>query len=700
MSRVPENIRAEVNALRAEIEYHGHRYYVLDDPAISDAEYDALFHRLQQLEEEWPELKDATSPTMRVGGTVLSELTSYPHSERMYSLDNAFSIADLQEFLGRATRQEPAAAQASFWLEPKMDGLAVELIYEKGKLIMALTRGDGEIGEDVTHNLRTVKNVPLALKGTFLSSERLEVRGEVVINRKDFEKFNALQGARGNKLFANPRNAAAGSVRQLDSSVAATRPLRFYAYGVARVPEEFSWKTQQECMRSLEKMGFSLAPHAELVASVDEAAQYYETMGTSRAELPFDIDGVVVKINDLALQAKLGYTARAPRWAIAVKFPAVQARTRLLGIEVQVGRTGVLTPVAILEPVSVGGVTVSRATLHNEEELRAKGLKIGDQVIVQRAGDVIPEVVRPVLEERNGQEKDFVFPDHCPVCGSRVYSEPGEVARRCENKLCPAVVRESIIYFASKSGLDIQGIGKRWIEQLVDTGKVRRFSDLFRLTELDLRGFERMGPKLAGNMIAALRHARENATLPRLLCALGIRHVGEQTARTLASHYADLDELGAATSEELTALPDIGPEVAAAIRAFFDSDANRAELVALKELGLWPVQPHAKESESIPAGPLAGKRIIFTGTLARWSRSEAETLAEQFGASIAKSISRKVDIVVAGENAGSKLTKAEELGLMILGEEAFADMLKGATVQDNVNSTVKTSGMQLKLFSE
>lgn len=698
MTLVPEDVRAEAKTLRSEIEYHGHRYYVLDDPVISDAEYDALFRKLQKLEEEWPELRDETSPTVRVGGAVLSELTPYPHSERMYSLDNAFSVQDLDDFLARATRQEPLAAQASFWLEPKMDGLAVELIYERGKLVMALTRGDGEIGEDVTHNLRTVKNVPLELRGDIDFPGRLEVRGEVVINRKDFENFNALQGAKGNKLFANPRNAAAGSVRQLDSSIAAARPLRFYAYGIARVPEGLSWKTQQECMTSLEKMGFSLAPDAKLCASMEEAASYYEAMCASRAELPFDIDGVVVKINDLDLQAKLGYTARAPRWAIAVKFPAIQARTKLLGIEVQVGRTGVLTPVAILEPVSVGGVTVSRATLHNEEEIRAKGLKIGDQVIVQRAGDVIPEVVRPLIEERNGREQDFVFPDHCPVCGSRVYSEPGEVARRCENKLCPAVVRESIIYFASKSGLDIQGIGKRWIEQLVDKGVVRRPSDLFRLTELDLRGFERMGPKLAANMINALRRARETATLPRLLCALGIRHVGEQTARTLAARYADLDELAAAAPEELTELPDIGPEVATAIRAFFDSDANRAEIKTLKDLGLWPVRPRVEKDEAVTSGPLAGKRVIFTGTLGKWSRSEAEALAENLGASIAKSISRKVDIVVAGENAGSKLSKAEELGLTILGEEGFAEMLKGAEVQDKVDATEKIHDAQLNLF--
>ena len=699
MTLVPEDVRIKAKALRAEIEYHGYRYYVLDDPVISDAEYDALFRKLQALEEEWPELKDETSPTMRVGGAVLSELRSYPHSERMYSLDNAFSAGDLREFLSRAIRQEPSSAYASFWLEPKMDGLAVELIYERKKLVMALTRGDGEIGEDVTHNIRTVRNVPLELKGDALFAGRLEVRGEVVIKRKDFEKFNALQGARGNKLFANPRNAAAGSVRQLDSTIAARRPLRFYAYGVARAPKESGWKTQRECMLALEKMGFSLAPDAKLAASMEEAVQYYESMCARRTELPFDIDGVVVKIDDLGLQEKLGYTARAPRWAIAVKFPAIQARTRLLGIEVQVGRTGVLTPVAILEPVSVGGVTVSRATLHNEEEVRAKGLKVGDLVLVQRAGDVIPEVVRPLVEERNGREEEFVFPDHCPACGSRVYREPGEVAWRCENKLCPAVVRESIIHFASKSGLDIQGIGKRWIEQLVDKGMVRRFSDLFRLTELDLRGFERMGPKLAANMIEALRAARETATLPKLLCALGIRHVGEQTARTLAARYADIDELAAAASEELTALPDIGPEVAAAIRAFFDSDANRAEVAALKELGLWPVQPHIR-SDAVVSGPFAGKRVIFTGTLAKWSRSEAEALAESLGAAIAKSISRKVNIVVAGEDAGGKLTKAKELGLTILDENAFAGILKGASVQDTIEGAEKTRDAQLRLFSD
>ncbi|MDL2317107.1 NAD-dependent DNA ligase LigA, partial [Desulfovibrio sp. OttesenSCG-928-A18] len=768
---VPAGARARAERLRLLLEYHARRYYVLDDPEILDAEYDGLFRELLELEKRWPALVGPDSPSGRVGGAVLSSLPSRAHSLRMYSLDNVFSLEEWRDFVSRTGRLLPKARAEdfSFWMEPKMDGLAMELVYEEGLLTAALTRGDGETGEVVTENMRTVRNVPLRLSlpvlpdaggapvpaaegGGFAGGPPagageteagaaattagpgaavpglLEVRGEVVMSKKDFAALNERQERTGGKRFANPRNAAAGSVRQLDSTVAASRPLRFIAYGIGRVlwagrdgqgaPAKASsaqgagaaagpWSTQQEVMHGLRDLGFTIAPHAALCPTPGAVEQWYEELGSRRDEFPFELDGAVAKLNCLEMQEALGFTARAPRFAVAFKFAAMQARTRLLRIEVQVGRTGVLTPVAVLEPVNVGGVVVSRATLHNEDEIRAKGVRIGDLVLVQRAGDVIPEVVGPVPEERDGTELEFVFPSQCPVCHNHVHREPGEAAWRCVNRSCPAVIRESIKHFVSKAGLDIQGVGGKLVEQLIDSGLIHTPADLFRLDAAGLSGLERMGEKSAANVLEALAEARERAELPRFISALGIRHVGERTARALARRFASMDALASASAELLQSVPDVGPEVAAAIRDFFAEEGNRALLEDFRSQGLWPELASARQAPGVPlysptqqhsllsvspvaggaGGPpagaasaagsggsepaFAGKTIVFTGALASMSRSEAARLAEAAGADVLSGVSRKLDLLVVGEEPGSKLEKARALGVRVLSEAEF-----------------------------
>nr|WP_035064676.1 NAD-dependent DNA ligase LigA [Nitratidesulfovibrio termitidis] len=711
----PSHVAARAEALRELLNYHSQLYYVQGTPEISDAEYDALFRELQDIEAEWPELLTPDSPTHNVGANLGVHITGHvdmrvnvslsangragqtvtrAHSLPMYSLDNVFSADDWDAFVKRLVRAEPNAPLV-FWCDPKMDGLAIEVIYEHGVFDSALTRGNGEIGEVVTEAVSTVRNLPPRLLGDGPHPTRLEVRGELIMTRHDFEALNAARRGAGEKLFANPRNAAAGSVRQLDASVTAGRPLRFLAYGVGQVlwPVEVTsgssptaqgpearWSTHGQVMAALAEYGFGTPPGARRCETPAEVMAYYEDLGRRRSELPFDIDGVVAKLDDLAAQAALGYTARAPRWAIALKFPAHQATTRLEHIAIQVGRTGVLTPVAELAPVAVGGVTVSRATLHNEDEIRAKDLRVGDMVVVQRAGDVIPEVVRPLVDQRpaNGLP-EFEFPRACPVCHTPVRREPGEAAWRCVNVGCPAVVRQSIIHFVSKAGLDIQGVGRKWVELLVDRGKVASPADLFALDKQTLLAFERMGPKLAENFVAAFDAARTGATLNRLICALGIRHVGEQTARTLAAHFADLDALGAAEAETLQQLPDIGPEVAASIRAFFANEGNRALLERLRGVGLWPVRPEA-DAAGAPgggSGPLAGLGVLFTGSLTTLTRSDAERRAVAAGAHILGSVSKKLDLLVVGDKPGSKLDKATKLGIRVLREQEFLDLLEG-----------------------
>ena len=682
-----ESAAARVSDLRAVLEYHSYCYYVLDEPRISDAEYDVFFRELQALEAAWPELAAPDSPTRKVGGQILESLASRKHSLRMYSLDNIFSNEDWRDFLDKIARLSPEAAQGAFWVDPKMDGLALEVIYENGLFSLALTRGDGETGEDVTHNLRTVGNLPLRLRplpGRSLPL-RLEVRGEVMINRVDFERLNAERLQAGEKTFANPRNAAAGSVRQLDSKIAASRPLRFYAYGLGEVvwpAGQSGWPTHAHMMTDLQIMGFTVPPQGRLCLDSDAVTAAYERLAGLRQGLPFEIDGVVIKVNRFDHEHKLGYTARAPRWAVAWKFVAAQAITRLKSIIIQVGRTGVFTPVAELEPVEVGGVTVSRATLHNEDEVRGKDLRVGDLVVVQRAGDVIPEVVRPITEERDldTPPEPYEFPHICPVCGSEGLRLPDEAAWRCVNRSCPAVAQLAIVHFVSKAGLDILGVGRRWIEELFAAGVIHTAADLFSLRVEDLLKFEGMGEISSAKFIAALDTARREATLARFICALGIGLVGEQTARVLAARYPDLDALEAATTDELKQLDDVGDKVAKSVTAFFANPANQDLLRRFKDLGLWPraeILPDAAAANL----PWAGKQFIFTGSLTAYAREEAQALVESMGGRAVKTISAKVDVVVVGKKAGSKLDKAHKLGLTIWDEAEFARQLTATEAQ-------------------
>ncbi|MDR2161532.1 MAG: NAD-dependent DNA ligase LigA [Desulfovibrio sp.] len=690
-SSVPAEARKRAAELARIVEQHGRLYHVLDAPQISDAEYDALFRELQLLEEAYPALRGPDSPTLRVGGAVLDSLGARAHSRRMYSLDNAFSLEEWRDFVQRLGRLAPDAAP-DFWAEPKMDGLAMELIYERGVLAAALTRGDGDKGEVVTENMRTVRNVPLRLAPRLGGPpDLLEVRGEVVITRADFAALNSRRLAAGEKPFANPRNASAGSVRQLDSRVAASRPLRFLAYGVGRVEGAAPWATQGETMLGVRDLGLQIAPGACLLPTADDVEAWFQELAARREDYDFELDGGVVKVNSLALQERLGHTARAPRFALALKFEALRARTRLLDITVQVGRTGALTPVALLEPVNVGGVTVSRATLHNEDEIRARDIRLGDTVFVRRAGDVIPEVLGPVEEARTGEEREFRFPEVCPECGEPVSRREGEAVRRCLNRLCPAVRRESVRHFVSKAGLDIQGLGSKWIEQLVNRGLVASPADLFRLTGEDLAGLDRIGDKLAANFLQAIAGAGRSATLPRLLRALGIRHVGAQTAAALARAFGSLDALAAAPAEALLRLPDVGPEVAGSVADFFAGEGNRTLLRDLRALGIWPVEktaltppgPETRRGKQLgldmaapaAAGPLAGLTILFSGSLSGLTRSGAERLAEEAGARLASGVSRRLDILVAGDSPGSKLDKARALGTRILSGEEFLELL-------------------------
>lgn len=675
MSRTPSEAAQRAAELREQLERHNHRYYVLDAPEITDAEYDALFRELQALEAAHPELDDSNSPTRRVGGAPAEGFATYRHRLPLLSLDNAMALEEWREFAAR-TAQALGAAPA-WWADPKMDGLAVEAVYENGALTVAATRGDGEKGEDVTRNLRTVKNLPLTLNRKAGPVPRLlEVRGEVVMTKAAFEALNERQAAAGGKIFANPRNAAAGSVRQLDPKIAAARPLRFLAYGVGLVEWEaplFAWISQAGIMDGLRALGFSVPPEARRCQDAGAVEALFLKLQDERDSLPFEIDGLVVKVDSLDLQRELGQTARAPRWALALKFPAQQAATRLIDIKVQVGRIGVLTPVAELEPVRLAGVEVSSATLHNQDQINALGLRPGDRVLIQRAGDVIPQVVRN-LEERAVDAGVWRIPEQCPVCGSHTARLPGEAAVRCPNLSCPARLTQGLIHFVSKAGLDMQGVGGSWIEKLAQDGHLRSPADILTLNKKVLLGYKGMGPKSADNFLAAIEQAKA-APLHRFLSALGIEQVGEQTARTLAQHYADLDALALASEEELQQLPDIGPKVSASIRAFFDNPANRNLLQRFKELGLWP---RGGGSEAVTALPLAGKTFIFTGTLPGMSRLEAEALVEKIGGRAAPSITKKVDYVVAGEAAGSKLAKARDWGLTILDFTAFQDLVRTA----------------------
>ena len=657
-------LEQKVRKLRETIERHNRLYYIEDAPEITDAEYDKLFRELQALEEKHPGLRSAESPTQRVGGAPLSEFAEVRHRTPMLSINNAFDEEEVRAF-DKRVRDALGVDAVEYAAEPKFDGLAISLGYRKGAFAQGATRGDGTAGEDVTANLRTVRSIPLSIA----EKAELEVRGEVLMYRKDFDAMNARQREAGEKEYVNPRNAAAGAVRQLDSRITASRPLRFFAYAlVADSPTG----THSAALERLARLGFPVCKERDTVSGVDGLLKYYARIGKMRDKLPYAIDGVVYKVNRLDWQEKLGYVSRAPRFALAHKYPAEEQSTEVMGIEVQVGRTGALTPVAKLKPVFVGGVTVSNATLHNEDELRRKDVRVGDTVIVRRAGDVIPEVVSVRLEKRPPGTDEFRMPEKCPVCGSAVVRSEDEAVARCSGGLfCAAQRKQALLHFASRRAMDIEGLGEKIVDQLVESGMVHTPADLYKLNTESLESLERMGEKSAANLVAALERSK-GTTLQRFIYALGVRNVGETTARDFARHFGDLQPLLEASEEVLLQVPDVGPVVARSVRQFLDEEHNRAVIEALVRAGVsWPKSEPAPRRQ---AG--ATKTFVLTGTLSGMSRDEARAAIEARGHKVAGSVSKKTDYVVAGEDAGSKLDKARALGVRVLEEKEFLAMLQ------------------------
>jgi DNA ligase (NAD+) len=711
----PPEVISRVQELREQLHYHNYRYYVLDDPVASDAEYDRLLLELEKLEDQYPELVTPDSPTQRVGSPPLDKFESVPHRLPMLSLEDAFSEKEAQEFDARVKRFLRADGDFDYVAEPKMDGCAVELVYARGRLTVGSTRGDGIRGENVTQNLKTIHTIPLQiLEQEVPAPALLEVRGEVYMNLDEFKKLNEERLARGEPAFANPRNAAAGSLRQLDPNITAARPLKIYCYGVGEVQGR-SFKTHWEVLQTLIKWGFRVNDRIKEVAGIEAAITYHHDIERLRHRLPYEIDGVVIKVNSLALQERLGAKTRSPRWALAYKFAPTQETTRVLDIVVNVGRTGAVTPMAVMEPVEVGGVTVSRATLHNEDEVARKDVRVGDTVLIQRAGDVIPEVVQVILEKRIPGTKPFKMPTICPMCGSPLERPPGEKVTRCPNPNCfgrnergeegGALLRR-IMHFASKGAMDIDGLGAKIILQMVRpsvsipskeavgtptvkpepvtllptginsgeafgrAGLVKDVSDLYHLTEDDLIPLERFAEKSAKNIIKAIRESK-NRPLWRLINALGIRFVGEATAQLLAQHFHNLEALMQATEEDLLQVEGVGPQVAGSIREYFQNPRNRELIKKLRAAGVQEQPPEARA-----AGPLAGKTFVFTGGLDHFSRDEAKSLVTTRGGKVSSSVSAKTDYVVAGTDPGSKYAKARELGVTILSETEFEELVR------------------------
>ncbi|MBI2963047.1 MAG: NAD-dependent DNA ligase LigA [Deltaproteobacteria bacterium] len=672
MPRQAKSAAAEVRSLREEIERHNYLYYVLDRPEIPDSEYDAKMRRLQKLEAAHPQLADPASPTQRVGAAPREGFGKVLHSVPMLSLDNAMSREETAEFEARIRRFLNHTGPIAYVAEHKLDGVAVELVYEKGLFVQGSTRGDGTTGEDVTANLRTIRSVPLRLRAARSRGlpERLEIRGEVILSKRGFAQVNAQQVERGEPEFMNPRNATGGSLRQLDSRVTASRPIEMFCHSSASL-EGLHVSTHWEFLDLCRGLGLRTDRANRRCASLDEVFAYYEATEAKREELPHEIDGVVVKVDSLELQRRLGERDRSPRWAIAWKFKPRQAATRVLDIWPSVGRTGVITPIAALEPRNIGGVTVSNASLHNMDEVERKDIRIGDEVLVERAGDVIPYVLRSFPEKRTGKERKFHMPSACPRCGGRVRREPGEVYYRCLNVACPTKLEGGIKHFAGKHAMDIDGLGDKLVHQLVETGLVKDLAGLYHL-ELDaLVDLERMGEKSARNLLARIERSKQT-TLDRLLNGLSIRHVGEATAKALADHFGDIEKVLAAEPDDLLEIRDVGPEVARAIAEFFAEPRNRQQVRRLLDAGVRPAwQPRR-------GGKLAGKRFLFTGGLAAMSRHEAQARVERLGGAVATSVSKNVDFVVAGEEAGSKLKKARDLGIEMLSEQRFLDLVGDA----------------------
>jgi DNA ligase (NAD+) len=671
MGPAPASVQQRVARLRADIERHNYRYYVLDDPEITDAEYDLLLRELRALEQEYPALVTPESPTQRVGGAPVDAFAQVRHRTPMLSLDNAFTREDVAAFDRRVRERLETDGDLQYACEPKLDGLAVSLTYHRGLLGIAATRGDGAVGEDVTHNIRTIESVPLKLAGREYP-EFLEVRGEVFISNAGFREMNRRAEEKGEKVFVNPRNAAAGSLRQLDPRLAASRPLEifFYAAGViegASLPGRHS-----EVLEQLRSWGLRTTPESRVVAGVDGLFAYYDEMGAKRAGLRYQIDGVVYKVDSLEQQRELGFVARAPRWALAHKFPAEEETTRVRAIEWQVGRTGAITPVARLEPVFVGGATVSNATLHNIDELQRKDVRVGDMVVLRRAGDVIPEVVRVVAEQRARDAEQVRLPDRCPVCGSAVERDEGEAVARCTGALaCPAQLKETLRHFASRRAMDIEGLGSKLIDQLVEQGLVKDAADLYRLRVDAIAGLERMGEKSATKLSQALERSKKT-TLQRFLFALGIRDVGEATADALARHFRSLDRLREASVQAVQEVRDVGPITAAHVHTFLKERRNANVIGSLIELGVhWPELP----ANPIEIREFAGQTFVLTGKLSSLTRDEAGDLVRSRGGTVSGGVSKKTNFLVAGEDAGSKLKKAEELGVKVIDEDQFLALM-------------------------
>lgn len=664
-------VEQRIEELREEIRRHDYYYYVLDSPVISDHEYDALMNELKALERENPHLITPDSPTQRVGGEPLAAFAPVHHRVPLLSLDNAFSPQELAEFHRRISEKVPEQ-EISYVCELKIDGVSTALVYENGILIRAATRGDGTVGEDVTANVRTIKSIPLRLR---TSLPVLEVRGEIYIPKQEFVRLNQEREEKGEKTFANPRNSAAGSLRQLDPRITASRPLRAFIYDVLYI-EGAVLNTQAEVLEFLKEQGFPVNPHWSEVSDIKGVWSYCEEWEHKRHELDYETDGVVVKLNPLRFREELGATAKSPRWAIAFKFPAEEKETELLDIELNVGRTGVITPTAVMRPVFLAGSTVSRASLHNFDLIEEKDIRIGDRVLIHKAGDVIPEVIRSLPEKRTGNERIVERPKSCPVCGAAAVRYEGEVAYRCDNINCPARLKESLIYFASREAMDIEGLGPSLVEQLVESGLVSSIPDLYRLTLEDLIPLERMGKKKAQNLLKALEESKKRP-LSRLINAMGIRFVGGKTARILARHYPDLDLLAAASEEELQNIPEVGIKIAQSLVAFFKEPANQETLKKLKEYGL-----NTREDVATPPGEgsLSGKTFVLTGTLNTLTRQQATELIEKNGGRVASSVSRSTDYVVVGAEPGSKLDKARTLGIPTLSEDEFLQMLRGDAV--------------------
>ncbi|MCW5610609.1 MAG: NAD-dependent DNA ligase LigA [Rubrivivax sp.] len=675
---VPDTARRRAAELHALLHHHAHRYYVLDAPEIPDAEYDRLFQELQALEAEFPALLTPDSPTQRVLGQVLPGLAPVRHAVPMLSIrtETDTTAAGALAFDARVRRElalAPDDPPVRYAVELKFDGLAINLRYERGVLVQAATRGDGETGEDVTHNIRTIGQIPLRLLGETAAPPLLEVRGEVYMRRDDFERLNERQREKGGRTFINPRNTAAGAVRQLDNRALADKKLSFFAYGLGDVQGWVQPPTHSATLDALAAFGLPVSAERAVVAGAEGLVAFHARIAAQRDALPFDIDGVVYKVDEIALQQRLGFVTREPRWAVAHKYPAQEQATRLNGIEIQVGRTGKLTPVAKLEPVFVGGTTVSNATLHNVFELRRKGVRIGDRVIVRRAGDVIPEVVGRVPEARPHYVPNFRMPRQCPVCGSAIVREKGGIDHRCSGGLfCAAQRKQALLHFAGRRAMDIEGLGDKLVDQLVDGGLIRTLPELYKLGVAKLSALERMADKSAANLVAALEKSKAT-TLARFVYALGIRQVGETTAKDLARHFGSLDRLIAASEDELLQVRDVGPVVARSIRTFFDQPHNVEVVEQLRAVGVhWP-----EHEAALGPQPLAGRTLVLTGTLPTLSRDEAKALIEAAGGRVAGSVSKKTDYVVAGAEAGSKLDKARELGVAVLDEDGLRVLLAG-----------------------